>query len=223
MSDREIGLFPLAAVLVPGELMPLHIFEERYKSLVADCQKDDGEFALLYSDSDGARDLGTTARVVEVLETFDDGRMNIVIRGGEVIRVVGLTRGRAYLTGTVQPAEDDPRAGDEATSALDLYRRIAEATGQDPDPEVGPAAPSGLSYAIAARVDFPAPEKQRILEERSEHGRLMVIVELLARGLENLATAARIAARAQTNGKVSPPADGPPADGPPADDPPAEG
>ena len=58
MSAREIGLFPLASVLVPGELMPLHIFEERYKSLVADCRQEDGEFALLYSDSDGARELG---------------------------------------------------------------------------------------------------------------------------------------------------------------------
>ena len=66
MSAREIGLFPLASVLVPGELMPLHIFEERYKSLVADCREDDGEFALLYSDADGAREVGTTARVVEV-------------------------------------------------------------------------------------------------------------------------------------------------------------
>jgi len=205
MSAREIGLFPLAAVLVPGELMPLHIFEERYKSLVADCRERDGEFALLYSDADGAREVGTTARVVEVLETFDDGRMNIVIRGGEVIRVVELTRGRAYLTGTVEAVEDDPRVGDEATSALDLYRRIAEATGQEPDPEVRETPPGALSYAIAARVDFPAAEKQRILEERTEHGRLMVIVELLARGLENIAMAARIQSRAQGNGKVAPP------------------
>jgi Lon protease-like protein len=205
MSAREIGLFPLASVLVPGELMPLHIFEERYKSLVADCREDDGEFALLYSDADGAREVGTTARVVEVLETFDDGRMNIVIQGGEVVRVVELTRGRAYLTGTVEQAEDDPSAGDEATSALDLYRRIAEATGQEPDPEVRETPPGALSYAIAARVDFPAAEKQRILEERTEHGRLMVIVELLARGLENIAMAARIQSRAQGNGKVAPP------------------
>jgi Lon protease-like protein len=190
MSAREIGLFPLASVLVPGELMPLHIFEERYKSLVADCRQEDAEFALLYSDAEGARELGTTARVVEVLETFDDGRMNIVIRGGEVIRVVGLTRGRTYLTGTVEAAEDDPSAGDEATSALDLYRRIAEATGQEPDPDVRETPPGALSYAIAART---------------EHGRLMVIVELLARGLENIAIAARIHSRAQTNGKVSPP------------------
>lgn len=205
MSAREIGLFPLASVLVPGELMPLHIFEERYKSLVADCRERDGEFALLYSDADGAREVGTTARVVEVLETFDDGRMNIVIQGGEVVRVVGLTRGRAYLTGNVEQAEDDPSAGDEATSALDLYRRIAEATGQEPDPEVRETPPGALSYAIAARVDFPAAEKQRILEERTEHGRLMVIVELLARGLENIAMAARIQSRAQANGKVAPP------------------
>ena len=70
MSAREIGLFPLASVLVPGEMMPLHIFEERYKSLVDDCRQADAEFALLYSDSDGARELGTTARIVEVLETF---------------------------------------------------------------------------------------------------------------------------------------------------------
>jgi Lon protease-like protein len=205
MSAREIGLFPLASVLVPGELMPLHIFEERYKSLVADCRERDGEFALLYSDADGAREVGTTARVVEVLETFDDGRMNIVIQGGEVVRVVELTRGRSYLTGNVEQAEDDPSAGDEATSALDLYRRIAEATGQEPDPEVRETPPGALSYAIAARVDFPAAEKQRILEERTEHGRLMVIVELLARGLENIAMAARIQSRAQGNGKVAPP------------------
>jgi ATP-dependent Lon protease len=205
MSAREIGLFPLASVLVPGELMPLHIFEERYKSLVADCREDDGEFALLYSDAEGAREVGTTARVVEVLETFDDGRMNIVIQGGEVVRVVALTRGRAYLTGNVEQAEDDPSAGDEASSALDLYRRIAEATGQEPDPEVRETPPGALSYAIAARVDFPAAEKQRILEERTEHGRLMVIVELLARGLENIAMAARIQSRAQGNGKVAPP------------------
>src|SRR5919197_421955 len=124
MSAREIGLFPLASVLVPGELMPLHIFEERYKSLVSDCRQDDGEFALLYSDAEGARELGTTARVVEVLETSDDG----------------------------------PSAGDEATSALDLYRRIAEATGQEPDPDIGGESPGALSYAIAARVDFPAAE-----------------------------------------------------------------
>ncbi|HYX84714.1 MAG TPA: LON peptidase substrate-binding domain-containing protein [Gaiellales bacterium] len=209
MSAREIGLFPLAAVLVPGELMPLHIFEERYKDLVADCRERGAEFALLYADSEGARELGTTAEVVEVVETFEDGRMNIVIRGGQVVRVVELTRGRSYMTGNVEAAEDDLAAGEEAVSALDLYRKIAAATGQEPDPAVGGNEGGPLSYAIAARVDFPAAEKQRILERRAEKDRLMMIVELLSRGLENLATAALIQARAKTNGKVAPPEETP--------------
>jgi Lon protease-like protein len=202
---REIGLFPLSSVLVPGELLPLHIFEERYKDLIGDCRERGGEFALLYSDGRGTREVGTTAQVVEVLETMEDGRMNIVVRGDEVVRVIEITRGRSYMTGRVEPAPDDPAGGGEGGSALDLYRRIAEATGQEPDPEVAPDGGRVLSYAITARVDFPAAEKQRILEERSERGRLALVTELLTRGLENLATAARIQKRAATNGKVAPP------------------
>jgi Lon protease-like protein len=204
MSAREIGLFPLAVVLVPGELMPLHIFEERYRRLIADCEQRGQEFALLYADDDGTREVGCTAELVEVAERFDDGRLNIIVRGDEVVRVVELTRGREYTTGRVEPAEDDLGAGDEAVAAIELYQRVATAAGSDPDPAITPDA-DPVSYAIAARVDFPGAEKQRILEQRSERGRLMVIVELLARALENLAAAAEIRARAHTNGKVSQP------------------
>ena len=205
MSAREIGLFPLAAVLVPGELMPLHIFEDRYRRLIGDCEQHGQEFALLFADDDGTRELGCTAELVEVTERFDDGRLNVVVRGGEVVQVVELTRGREYTTGRVEPAEDDLGAGDEAAAAIELYQRVAE-----PPPAASPTPPSPqtirlVSYAIAARVDFPPAEKQRILEQRSERGRLMVIIELLARGLENLAAVAEIRDRAQTNGKVSPP------------------
>jgi hypothetical protein len=89
-------------------------------------------------------------------------------------------------------------------AAIELYQRVAAAAGSEPDPAITPDA-DPVSYAIAARVDFPGAEKQRILERRSERGRLMVIVELLARALENLAAAAEIRGRAQANGKVSPP------------------
>ena len=187
MSAREIGLFPLAVVLVPGELMPLHIFEERYKRLVRDCEQEAQEFAILYADDDGAREVGCTAEIVEVTERFDDGRLNLVVRGAEVVRVLELTRGRMYITGRVEP--------------------VAEATGNEPDPAITEDV-DRMSYAIAARVEFPAAEKLRLLEERSERARLMVIVELLARGLENLAVAAEIRDRAHTNGKVAPPEGG---------------
>ena len=204
MSAREIGLFPLAAVLVPGELMPLHIFEERYRQLIADCEEHGQEFALLFADDDGTRELGCTAALVEVAERFDDGRLNIVVRGEEVVQVVELTRGHDYTTGRVEPAEDDLDAGDEAAAAIELYEQVAIAAGGEADPAIALDAPP-VSYAIAARVDFPGAEKQRILEQRSERGRLMVIVELLARALQNLANAAEIADRAHANGKVSQP------------------
>src|SRR5581483_7905240 len=207
MSDREIGLFPLGVVLVPGELLPLHIFEDRYKRLIGDCEEHGEEFALLYDDDDGASELGCTAEIVEVTERFDDGRMNIVVRGAEVVRVVELTRGRAYMTGRVEPAPDDAEAGDEAGAAVDLYRKVASVTGNEPDDAVTTDDPL-VSYAIAARVEFPAAEKMRIVEQRTERGRLMVIVELLARALENLEIAAEVKERAQTNGRVAHPRTG---------------
>src|SRR5690348_8149873 len=169
MSDREIGLFPLGAVLVPGELMPLHIFEDRYKRLIGDCEQHGQEFALLYADDNGARELGCTAELVEVTERFEDGRLNIVVRGGEVVRVVELTRGRSYITGRVEAVPDDEEAGEEASAAVDLYRKVAEVTGNEPDAAIS-TDDAVVSYAIAARVEFPATEKLRILEQRTERG-----------------------------------------------------
>lgn len=204
MAAEELGLFPLGAVLVPGEVMPLHIFEERYRDLIADCLEHDRPFVMLYADEEGARELGTTARVTEVLEQFEDGRLNVAIEGGEVVRVLEITRGRSFMTGVIEPAEDDLAADDERTSAIDLYNQVAEAAGAGPDPEVG-AGEQPVSFAIAARIEFPAAEKQRILELREERARLAVISELLARGLQNIELAERIRERASGNGKLPEP------------------
>ena len=95
---EEIGLFPLGIVLLPTERVPLHIFEPRYRELIGECMEDESEFGLVYADEDGVREVGTRARVTEVLELFDDGRLNIVIEGGERFRIEKLTRGRSFMT-----------------------------------------------------------------------------------------------------------------------------
>ncbi len=205
----DIGLFPLGVALVPGELLPLHIFEERYKDLVADCRERGVPFALLYADEGGAREIGCTARIVEVVERFPDGRMNIVVEGVEIVRVVEMTRGRSYMTAVVEQVRDDPggTASDEQTAAaLDLYRRVAELSGADAALEEG-ASP--VSYAIAARIDFDAAEKQRLLELRNERERLAALGTLLQRGIERLLAAQEVARRARGNGKVGRPDPGP--------------
>ena len=98
---EEIGLFPLGIVLLPSEHVPLHIFEPRYRELIAECLEHEREFGLIYADGDGVREVGTRARVIDVLEEFEDGRLNVVVEGGARFRVERLTRGRTFLTAVV--------------------------------------------------------------------------------------------------------------------------
>jgi ATP-dependent Lon protease len=203
MANREIGIFALPTVLVPGELMPLHIFEPRYRELIDECLDTGEPFLLLYTDDEGTREIGCTAEVTELLERLDDGRMNIMVQGIDVMRVVEITRGRSFTTAIAVDAEEDLSVGDEGDAALELYRRIAAAGGGDPEEDLT-LLPTALSYAMMARVDFPAEEKQRVLELRSERERMMALIDLLARGLQALAKIEQIRERATGNGRVPP-------------------
>jgi hypothetical protein len=112
-----------------------------------------------------------------------------------------MTRGQAYTTAMADAADEDLSAGDETEPVMELFRQIASAGGGDPEEDLT-ASGQPLSYAIMARVDFPAEEKQRVLELRAESSRLMAIIDLLARGLQALAQIEQIRERAQTNGKI---------------------
>jgi hypothetical protein len=85
---------------------PLHIFEPRYRELVGECVDEEREFGLLLGDEDGLREIGTRAVVVEVVDRFPDGRLNIVVEGRERFRLVELTEGRSFATGEVRPVAD---------------------------------------------------------------------------------------------------------------------
>ncbi len=95
MAETELPLFELPLVLLPGELLPLHIFEERYKAMVAHSLERDEPFGIVFTDEDsGAADVGCTAAVADVLERFDDGRLNIVVAGGIPVHGDRPPRGR---------------------------------------------------------------------------------------------------------------------------------
>ncbi len=199
----EIGLFPLGAVLLPSERMPLHIFEPRYQELIGECLEDDREFGLVLADDDGVRQVGTRASVVDVLDRFDDGRLNIVIEGGERFRVVELTSGRSFQTGAVETLEDvaaDPK-GDEVELVLERFKRLAElADAAVDDLDTGSRC---LSFELASRVDFGPELKQELLELRSEPERLRLLSELLERAFEALSLERTRRERAAQNGRVS--------------------
>jgi Lon protease-like protein len=200
----EIGLFPLELVLMPSEQVPLHIFEPRYRELIGECLTEGREFGLLLEDEEGRREIGTRAGVVEVLEVFDDGRMNVVVEGRERFRVLEPTDGRSFPTGQVESVDDepDPAPVSDVERALVLFRRLAEAAEADVDEPEGPLA---LSFALAARIDFGVELKQELLELRSERARLVRLTELMERAIGAIEREREVRERAAGNGKVSPP------------------
>lgn len=198
----ELGLFPLGIVLLPTEQVPLHIFEDRYKELIAECLADEEEFGLVYADTDGIREVGTRASVVEVLTRLEDGRMNILVEGRDRFRLVELTRGRSFHTGEVEPFldDDDPADPDAVERALTLFNRLKELTGSEVDVPTGDATP--LSYALAARVELAPEAKQDLLQEVSERLRMERVGELFVEAAATVERQRRAAERAATNGKV---------------------
>jgi Lon protease-like protein len=195
----EIGLFPLGIVLLPTERVPLHIFEPRYTELIGECLEADGDFGLLYADEDGVREIGTRARVTEVLERLDDGRLNVLVEGGERFRVEQLTRGRSFLTAEVEPVVDEEQAeGEAAERALGAFRALVALAGAEPEP---PDEESDqLSFELAAQIELEPGPKQLLLELRSEHERLELVAELFDDLRKALLAARELNERAKQNG-----------------------
>ena len=97
-SPTEIGLFPLNLVLVPGEQAPLHVFEPRYRELISECLDFGNDFGLLLEDDEGMREVGTRCKVVEVIDRFPDGRLNVVVEATERFQLLEVTDGRTFRT-----------------------------------------------------------------------------------------------------------------------------
>ena len=200
----ELGLFPLPLVLLPTELVPLHIFEERYKELIGECLAEDREFGLVFADDDGVREIGTRAAVVQVLPPeFEDGRMNIVVEGRERFRLLELTEGRSFQTAEIAPVEDadDVPPVETVERARALFGRLAQITGSDV--EIPGGDTPQLSYVLASRVYALANElRLELLAEVSETARLQRVCEVLEEAAVTVERQRRAAERAATNGRV---------------------
>ncbi len=202
----ELPIFELPAVLLPGERMPLHIFEEHYKRMIGRCLETGEPFGIVLRDEElGARNLGCTARVDEVLERFDDGRLNVLVSGGDPFRVLDRFEAVGYPAGDVELIDATPGGGEKpdpvaAAGARDAFSTLVErVTGDRPDADE--IAVAG-SYDLAARVELPPETKQELLEMRSESERMRLLERALTALLETLDRAQRIAERAAGNGRV---------------------
>lgn len=199
---EEIGLFPLELVLLPTERVPLHVFEERYKELIGECIDSDTEFGLVYADDDGLRKVGTRARVARVLTRFPDGRLDVLVEGGQRFLLEELVAGRSFQTGRVSALhdDDDPAEGSGIERAVGLFGRLREITGSQV--EVPDASDSQLSFALAGRVELPVQEKLELLGELSERRRIARVGELFEAAVTRAEHVRTAAERAAGNGRI---------------------
>jgi Lon protease-like protein len=205
MPDRlshDFPLFPLGLVALPSEIVPLHIFEERYKTMIGECLAREQEFGILWLSDEGLKEIGCACRIDRVLERTEDGRMNLLTRGTRPFRVLERLEHLPYPAGVIEFLADreeelDPRLVEQARAAYgDLVRR---ATDRDPEPdeleEMG-------AYEMAATVDFGLEAKQGLLDLRSENARLRLVTRLFRAAIKRLDFVDRAQARARSNGKV---------------------
>lgn len=199
--DR-LPLFLLPMSALPGEEVPLHVFEPRYRALVAHCLDTGEPFGVLLTDDEGTREVGCAVAIEQVTHRHEDGRLEIVTRGTRRFRLDGEIEESEYPAAPVTWLHDepiDPHDEDDDEDALALFSELAErVTGSVP--ELGDDGDT--SFRIAARVAFGGPAKQGLLELRSESKRLALLERLLRAALARLAQVELRQAQARSNGRV---------------------
>ena len=223
MPER-LPLFPLGLVLLPGLLLPLHVFEDRYRDLVRDLlelpegSRRFGVVAIREGREVGAdgvtalHEVGCAAQLRRVTP-YEDGRFDIVATGAQRFRLTGLDGGAAYATGLVELLPDDLGPADEAalldravrTAFRTYVAALAEARGDD-ELEVGELPADGLvlSYVVAASVVVDLEDRQRLLAEADAVARLRAELALLRREATLLRTLTALPAPELARTPISP-------------------
>jgi Lon protease-like protein len=206
-----LPLFPLQIVALPGTLIPLHIFEERYKTMVGDCERNGREFGIVLAKDGGIVNAGCTVTVETVLERFPDGRFDILTRGLRRFEIVSLDQELDWLRGEVEFFDDDDftpvnsQLRDRAIANWQEIHAVLSATDQPTQhPDFDPEDPL-LSFHLARRVD-DVDFQNLMLRSRSEAERLRKFVEFSEGYASRIEYAAKMKRVAPTNGSGHKPA-----------------
>ncbi len=201
MPDSRLPLFPLGVVLLPGEPIPLHIFEPRYREMVQVCLDADQPFGILYASEAALATVGCTARIRKVAARYDDGRLDIVAVGEERFAIEEIHRDRSFLTADTRPVGDAAHEDDVAArqQAIARHMKLLELAGKTPRPSrYGREGPVSFVIGRSAGLDLRA--KQQLLEMDSEASRLQFLADHLEEMLVRLQKAREIRDLARGDG-----------------------
>jgi Lon protease-like protein len=198
--DALIPLFPLDVVLFPATPLPLHIFEPRYKELIAECLAQHRSFGVVRSFEQGLADVGCTAEIIAVVKEYPDGRLDLVSEGRQRFELLRVSQERSFLQGEVLMIDDEPgiSSKENASRAIQLHSELLTIAGAAQD--ISAADPTLLSFHLAGSLPLDLDFKQQLLSLRSEPERLTLLISYLETVIPKLRRTARAREKASGNG-----------------------
>jgi Lon protease-like protein len=195
-------LFPLDVVLLPGTPLPLHIFEPRYKEMIAECRAGNAPFGVVRALQEGIAEVGCTAEIVSVTNEYPDGRLDLIAEGRTRFEVLELDQERSFLRAEVLVVPDEPGApaDEDRTRAIQAHLDILSLAGAVQDLSV--AKEGALSFYLAGSLPLDLDFKQKLLAMRSEGERIQAVAAYLESILPNLRRASKARQKAGGNGRA---------------------
>lgn len=178
VSINSLPLFPLDLVLYPNERLPLHIFEERYKDLTQYCLDHESPFGIVRAGGDAMASVGTTARILDIVNRYEDGRLDIIVNGEERYRLQQLYDEKSYYTADVTLLEDEPEPADAdlRERVITQHMKLLELAGRTVRPDLYENVQS-LTFTLAQNAALDEEQKQELLEITSEVRRIRYLID----------------------------------------------
>lgn len=179
MSEELLPLFPLQVVLFPNSILPLHIFEERYKQLINECLEERKEFGINLAQGDDVAKVGCTAEVTKLLKRFDDGKMDILVQGKRRYSLVRFEASTMlYSVARVEfiSTNEELTDGQLAAETVALHNQLIELVHRDTSYKLAYEPDNMmLSFKVAQKAGMELTQRQELLELNSENERLRVL------------------------------------------------
>jgi len=203
MNTERIPIFPLNVVLFPGQAMPLHIFERRYRVMTRHCIDTNSPFGLIFFQAGNIARIGCSALIAKTLKEYEDGRSDILVAGQRAFQVIRAHEEQPYLEADVEYMEEDFSGIDSAISKnleglFNRCHRILFA--QEDALPFETEGSASLAYHVASELPLDSAFRQTLLETRSESERQERLAERLAEWYPQLQNRERARGKAAGNG-----------------------
>jgi len=187
LMSALLPLFPLDVVLLPGAILPLHIFEPRYKEMISECLDQHRVFGIVRAKDGAVAEIGCTAEILTVTKKYDDGRMDIVTQGRERFEVLHLNQERTFLQAEVLYLQDDHDAAspEDIDRAIKMHAEIMKLANAEPE-SGSEIDKEQLSFHLAASLPLDPDLKQALLGMKSEAERLRAVISFFEAALPKM-------------------------------------